>query len=878
MPKDKKAAPKKKPTKKPDLPIEEYKRTWPQEKNYKFVKRFNDPRFGEVSVVKNPTTNHVLMVKEKMVTSKMAATNDITELKSRMALNHPNLLKMVNYTTAIKKELCSTNYLSRAYYEFPRTDMHKEQLDRKKALTEFNDRELTHMTYQSLNGLNHLHSKGLAHGDLRPRLVGLDKTINGYSLLDRFADPTPIERCQTNNMVNNKDLYMGPQLYHKLKGKKKGGVFNKQKNDVYALGMTVLNTGTMDSVKDCYLPDGRINQKRLDEHLEEFDKQHKHQNPVLSHAVRRMLEEDEEKRPSVNQMMMELPSYDDFKRAEANNMPFDGDGRFNTMAPVQVETYDPPLEPATEQVYHQPTEPVYHQPAEPVYHQPEEIPLETMPVHTDDYQQNVVVNNAPPMEFNQPTYQVNNAPPVQFNQPTYQVNNAPPMEQNQTSHVVYAPQEDNQFQGDNKYIVNNQAPQQVYVQNQQPTNYYVNQDKYNPTYSNQNVSYNQTPLNQTNYTSTIDESNPNIRYMRSYQDNSQSNYTPSQQYINTPSQQNVTYVQNQPPVYTQTTYDQQPTQSQTRVIRYSNNSQNRVVQNQPPVYTQTTYEQPQQVETQQEPTRVIRYSNNSQNRVVQDQAPVYTQTTQEQQTPVYTQTYQQQAPVYTQSTYQQQPTQTYTQTYEQQAPVYTQTTYDQQPTQTYTQSYEQQAPVYTQTTYQQQPQTYTQTTYDQQPTQSQTRVIRYSNNSQSRVVRLSNNSQNRVVHAEPQTYTQETYNQPVTTIRDSQNVVTRVVRRSYRKEDIQDGTRVIRVSQNSSQGRVYRKSGNGGHVVEQRKSITFHNTDKFGQSNTNIVSHTEAPVEVRRGSQQPPQQDGQIVKKKYVMQEDGTIVEVNVTH
>lgn len=316
-----------KPKKSNELAAEEYNKQWEQEKNFKFVKRVNDPRFGEVTIVKNPSTNQVLMVKEKMVTSKAAATSDIKELKSRMALNHPNMMRMVNYTTSIKKGLCSTNYLSRAFYEFPRTDMSREVLDKKKDLAEFDDRQLTHMTYQSLYGLGNLHSREMAHGDIRPNLIGYDRNANQYQLLDRFADPTPIERCQTNNIVRNKDLYLSPQLYGKLKGKDKKATFNKQKNDMYALGMSVLNTGTQDSVKDCYYPNGTMNQKKLDSHLEEFDQKYKQNNPVLCHTVRRLLDQDENTRPGVNQMLQEIPTYDTFKQAEAENRPFTFDNK-----------------------------------------------------------------------------------------------------------------------------------------------------------------------------------------------------------------------------------------------------------------------------------------------------------------------------------------------------------------------------------------------------------------------------------------------------------------------------------------------------------------------------------------------------------------------
>ena len=56
---------------------------------------------------------------------------------------------------------------------------------------------------------------------------------------------------------------MSPELYRKLKGKKKEQTFNPQKNDSFALGMTLLKLGTQDKVEDCYKSDGEFKWDRL---------------------------------------------------------------------------------------------------------------------------------------------------------------------------------------------------------------------------------------------------------------------------------------------------------------------------------------------------------------------------------------------------------------------------------------------------------------------------------------------------------------------------------------------------------------------------------------------------------------------------------------
>ncbi len=91
-----------KTTDKVTLPDSEFNRKWAGEKNYKVVKRRKDPRFGEVTILKNHQTGEVLFMKENMVNNKAKATENILQLQSRMRLNHPNLLRMVDYSTEIK--------------------------------------------------------------------------------------------------------------------------------------------------------------------------------------------------------------------------------------------------------------------------------------------------------------------------------------------------------------------------------------------------------------------------------------------------------------------------------------------------------------------------------------------------------------------------------------------------------------------------------------------------------------------------------------------------------------------------------------------------------------------------------------------------------
>ena len=301
------------------LPDAELTKTWDQEKSYKALKKFNDPRFGDISVVKN-NANVVLMVKEKLASSAGEASEDVNYLRLRSELNHPHLLKLVAYTAVKNKELCSTTYGTKSFYEFPRTDAFKELSDRQKAGAAFSHDELIHLTYQALSALNAIHQRGLSHGDIRPQLIGYDKSRNHFEILDRLADPTPIERCQTNNLVNKKDIYLSPQLYKKLKGKDKSVSYSAQKNDIFALGLTILYLGEGKSVQDIYTADGNVESRILQEHVMDFDVIYNESNPLLCMILKDLLQHEESRRSDVREILGNHPSYDEYKRNEAKGI------------------------------------------------------------------------------------------------------------------------------------------------------------------------------------------------------------------------------------------------------------------------------------------------------------------------------------------------------------------------------------------------------------------------------------------------------------------------------------------------------------------------------------------------------------------------------
>lgn len=135
--------------------------------------------------------------------------------------------------------------------------------------------------------------------------------------MDRLADPTPLEKIQGSNIINKKELYISPELYKKLQGKDKTLAYSAPKNDLYALGLTILNLGTQESHQDIYKQNGEFDQNRLEEHLNSFDTKYGEENPFLVTVLRTILRENESERPDTETLQSNMISYEEFKELEA---------------------------------------------------------------------------------------------------------------------------------------------------------------------------------------------------------------------------------------------------------------------------------------------------------------------------------------------------------------------------------------------------------------------------------------------------------------------------------------------------------------------------------------------------------------------------------
>lgn len=235
--------------------------------------------------------------KDHKFSSKEKALEKIQQVINSQALNSQNNLKLLGYSSLTQKSLCSTSFVVRAFYEFPKSDLNKISLMNKKEGKPMSGQLLQKAAFDSLQGLHNLHQNNQTHGNIQPMFIGKHKNDVDFLLMQDLYHNEDFERIQLNNLVDNDNVLMSPELYYKLEGKHKEQEVNPKKNDLFSLGASILTSGNEQSIKDCYEKNGSFNNDVLIRHLQNFDSKYKAQQPMLSKLVWNLMEPDPEKRP-----------------------------------------------------------------------------------------------------------------------------------------------------------------------------------------------------------------------------------------------------------------------------------------------------------------------------------------------------------------------------------------------------------------------------------------------------------------------------------------------------------------------------------------------------------------------------------------------------
>ena len=291
----------------------DYERKSDFERDFKFNRKLKDPRFGEVSLIQNPKSRQFLAVKEKRINDKKEAGKAIINARKRLGNKHPNVLNLVDYSVTKQSELCSSFYVLKLFYDFPKSDLHREVQERAKKGETFSDIELTHILYQQIAANNYLQSKDAHHGDIQPLNIAYDRQAHMSQLIDLSDDAATAnatKQVQKNKVVAGQPLYLTPATYGNLKKGNLNYTVDPTKEDVYALGLSLLEVGNGQSIQNIYNANNKeVDQVALQKHVDEFKRRFGNENNLLTTTVETMVHPDESQRPTFRDFESKLPPY-----------------------------------------------------------------------------------------------------------------------------------------------------------------------------------------------------------------------------------------------------------------------------------------------------------------------------------------------------------------------------------------------------------------------------------------------------------------------------------------------------------------------------------------------------------------------------------------
>jgi hypothetical protein len=273
-----------------------------------------DNFFGEYFEYKAIRGSGNIICVEKLLNDKEAILREIESRKKRMLNKHEYLVNLLDYSVEVQTNWCSTFYLLKSFYEHVDKNLIAEILDRKKLSGDknrFKMEELTHLMYQQVQANCFLQERNLHHGDISPNTVFMTPN-NDFKLAFRMNDMMSPERIQMDKAIKNEPLYLSPTYYEAVKSRSLEKMkHNQHKSDMFALGLTILQSGLMRGIQDVYVGD-RFDADRLNDLLDEFQASYE-ENPLLYTSVRKMCEVSEDERPDFISLKSALPEYETIK-------------------------------------------------------------------------------------------------------------------------------------------------------------------------------------------------------------------------------------------------------------------------------------------------------------------------------------------------------------------------------------------------------------------------------------------------------------------------------------------------------------------------------------------------------------------------------------
>lgn len=284
------------------------------------VKRESDAQFGSVIIYRsNKNSKLMLLVKEKIFTSSEELRAYVSKASTRASIKGINVSPLMETIVIEEKSLCSTSYKVLIGYEY-----HERTLEKLLRLRKNYDNEDAQIMTESdawgilsdlARGLRSFQEKSISHGDIQPASIFV---LNNKTL-------KLIDNCFMNEHKSafNRRYYdfsykstFGPQAMSMLSLGPNHASFDKEKNDIWSIGICLLVSLTNEDFNIFYdWPNQEINMDIVQDRIRKV--QNMGYTADLIKTLRMLLERDEFKRISLHDLLTIVGRY---TRQSMNNV------------------------------------------------------------------------------------------------------------------------------------------------------------------------------------------------------------------------------------------------------------------------------------------------------------------------------------------------------------------------------------------------------------------------------------------------------------------------------------------------------------------------------------------------------------------------------
>lgn len=234
--------------------------------NYTYEKKFNDNRFGEIKLLKEKSSNNKIFQKDFSSNTPKEFEDYIQQIKDSSVLAHPNILRVYGYNSKKEDLFCADFYKLSLFFESFDSDLEQEIARRRHTKEPFPETELWYILDSTASACAYLQNNKIPHRDIRPYNIFFDSNkhvkISAANIFRQNYNPLYFENFEG---LESQSRYYSPELLKNIAAPvDKRTPIDEYKNDVFGLGMTILEAGNLEKT-DAYDYDKKqINRAAID--------------------------------------------------------------------------------------------------------------------------------------------------------------------------------------------------------------------------------------------------------------------------------------------------------------------------------------------------------------------------------------------------------------------------------------------------------------------------------------------------------------------------------------------------------------------------------------------------------------------------------------